>query len=484
MDLVDAKDRTYFIKLIKIAVSAFILLTISILILVQLFLSSKNRPIGAWGILHYYINAKYFKELGYFNLYSCTIATNAKNLKGVSDIRDLNSYQIVNYKSTLACPKDKFTKKRWIEFSSDVKTITDNAPNSYWALALTDKGYNPTPFWTTIAGFVANLISIEDRFNYLILFNIDIVFVTITGLISGIFLKRKSILIVLLFIYFYFGSFLQITNNYFQYIWFPFIAISYIFWQLKKPTISGVSLGLASALQAFPSVFAIAIFIIFIKYRFFIKKTNYYRLSSLFLVSFVATLVSCILISSLYFNGFNNWTEWYKKISSHKNYINFEIFNIGFPNLYNTLISSDKIESIDYKGDSAHVFYRMSKSNSSNLLVLNTILVLFVSIFALKIKPTKIFGLGYIFVYLLLSMSAYYFIIIALIPLIFGNYSKKVWNNLIIGIFILFTLHILVFSHGYNNFSHIKHLISELSIAAFFAFVLFAIYYEQKQGKN
>src|SRR5690242_19857377 len=88
---------------------------------------------GPWGIFHYYLGAKYVKELGYFNLYSCALQTNPTIWKDTFTVRDLSTYTLIARNKLTPCPRKAFSLVRWKEFSSDVLAITKTEPSYYWS---------------------------------------------------------------------------------------------------------------------------------------------------------------------------------------------------------------------------------------------------------------------------------------------------------------------------------------------------------------
>lgn len=121
---------------------------------------------------HYYLGAKYFQNIGYYNLYVC--AANAEYELGYKKearerkIRDMReSNLIVDAKEFVDNPelcKKGFgltadgTNERWEEFKRDVKYFRDSAfGGQYWKDMQKDHGYNPPPVWGLGGRFFAEL---------------------------------------------------------------------------------------------------------------------------------------------------------------------------------------------------------------------------------------------------------------------------------------------------------------------------------------
>src|SRR5262249_43781758 len=116
----------------------------------------------AWDAYHYYVGAKYFRELGYTGLYRCTAIADAEDglLEDVRrrQVRDLETNMLRGTQEILAEPekcKRNFSEERWLAFKHDIDFFRSRAPGRLWADIQVDHGYNPTPVWgilgTTLA---------------------------------------------------------------------------------------------------------------------------------------------------------------------------------------------------------------------------------------------------------------------------------------------------------------------------------------------
>jgi hypothetical protein len=115
-----------------------------------------------WDAYHYYVGAKYFRELGYTRLYRCTAIADAEDgfLEDVRQrqVRDLETNVLRGTQEILAEPekcKEHFSEERWLGFKHDIDFFRSRAPSRLWADMQVDHGYNPTPVWgilgTTLA---------------------------------------------------------------------------------------------------------------------------------------------------------------------------------------------------------------------------------------------------------------------------------------------------------------------------------------------
>jgi len=111
---------------------------------------------------HYYLGAKYYRELEHTRLYACVAVAEAE--AGVPDVearflRDLQTNTVVSARTVLADPdacKRHFGTERWAAFRRDVDWFRDKPTPRRWRLMQNDHGYNATPVWGWLGGLLAN----------------------------------------------------------------------------------------------------------------------------------------------------------------------------------------------------------------------------------------------------------------------------------------------------------------------------------------
>jgi len=143
-----------------------------------------------WDQFHYYMGAKYFRELGYGGLYKCSaIAQDDLGVVSYIDedtgrpmridmakevrhpdrkLRNLSGDNLLIPASTVldnpdACRKS-FTPERWEKFKEDVKFFRIASNKPYWEDMQKDHGYNPPPVWTIAGHYLAELRPASTRY--------------------------------------------------------------------------------------------------------------------------------------------------------------------------------------------------------------------------------------------------------------------------------------------------------------------------------
>src|SRR3954469_23329321 len=133
---------------------------------------------------HYYLGSKYFKEIGYTELYECTAVAEVELGRGAQvakrDLRDLHVNLIKPMKDTYVLDhpekcKNKFSAARWEDWKKDVDWFYHSSVGSYWDNMQKDHGYNPPPVWGMTGKLFASIAPAGDTF-FKLLSMIDVAF--------------------------------------------------------------------------------------------------------------------------------------------------------------------------------------------------------------------------------------------------------------------------------------------------------------------
>ncbi len=135
-----------------------------------------HEKYDTYDLMHYYLNAKYFDELGYYDLYPACLLADLEN-DGPHFARQGNIYMAQNDAGHGRMPiqhgiergrkvrEVHFTAERWDAFEHDFLTLQRTGPSQMndklWRQMIIDHGYNGTPAWTVMARPIANLVPVE-----------------------------------------------------------------------------------------------------------------------------------------------------------------------------------------------------------------------------------------------------------------------------------------------------------------------------------
>jgi hypothetical protein len=288
-------------------------------------------------IYHYYLGAKYYKELRYDRLYDCTyialqdIAAEGTAVPDIVSIRSLHnpdeSYTAAdkageNRERCLAA----MAPARWQAFKQDLKTfLSVGWQTGWWREMLFDLGFNPPPSWAVFATPLANLVPLSSWALELLPW-LDMLLVFGLG---GYFVAR-AFSSSHLFGYWlvlgtnWYASYTWTGGSYFRQIWFACLVVAVCLWKMKRIKPAALCFGLAAALRLFPAAFfAGALWPLLFAWR---KPTTRRTLLTASLI-FGATVLSAVALSLLLY-GREGWQQFFAKISKHNN--TYFVMHFGF----------------------------------------------------------------------------------------------------------------------------------------------------------
>ena len=119
---------------------------------------------------HYYVGAKYFRELGYTRLYHCAAVADIEDGLGGAVVnrwvRNLATNDLERGETILVDQKactSHFTAERWASFKRDVAWFRERRGPDGWRDSQRDHGYNATPVWGIAGTTLANATRASDR---------------------------------------------------------------------------------------------------------------------------------------------------------------------------------------------------------------------------------------------------------------------------------------------------------------------------------
>jgi len=224
-------------------------------------ISDSINNIGIWDITHYYLGAKYFKELKYNNLYNCILKHEIekgrqKELDNAV-IRNLDNYKvssIQSFSSTNKC-EGLFTQNRWEKFGHDVDGLRRLFINRKLPDILVDHGYNGTPILTETIDLLVSHIPVSFR-NLSLLGCIDD-FLVITAILA-IWWGFGATPAVLCAVFICFGEYWNynwIGGALLRFFWLTALCLSVACFKKKKWFYGGLFLAISAVYRLFPFVF-------------------------------------------------------------------------------------------------------------------------------------------------------------------------------------------------------------------------------------
>ena len=209
-------------------------------------------------ITYYYLNSKYFDELGYKNLYAAMLVADNEGPRRLSDVRqfrDLSNYDIKPvaeaYKQAAAI-KARFSTERWAQFSHDINYISGTWKGGDWHYLFSDHGYNPPPTWTLVGGFLSGICPVEI---IKLIASVDIVLVVaMFGTLLWAFGLDVLIFSLLFYVTTLSGHWPMAGQALLRFDWLAASVIGWSLFKKKKHAASGAAFAYAGLVRLFPMV--------------------------------------------------------------------------------------------------------------------------------------------------------------------------------------------------------------------------------------
>jgi hypothetical protein len=233
-----------------------------------------------WDVYHYYVGAKYARELGYTELYRCSVIAEAEsspmrgNTLTARRIRNLTTGGTEDVASIVAVPEgctSRFSAERWRAFGDDVAFFRSRCDGSTWSAMLMDHGYQPPPAWSLVGGLVARAIPASDS-GLLFLVSLDLALIAAAFALVYWAFGLRAVVTAVVFLgcqwpangYFMTGTFLR-------HDWLFGSLAAVCFAARRRWLAAGALLGAAAGLRVVPVFFvggwALLVFVDFVRRR-------------------------------------------------------------------------------------------------------------------------------------------------------------------------------------------------------------------------
>lgn len=217
-------------------------------------------------VFHYYVGSKYFGEIGYFDLYPCTLAAliedGRQDPMDLPEVRDQRTLRIQTPEATRAdvsrCP-ERFEPERWADFKRDIAFFRQRVLGGSWSHLFVDHGYNPTPIWSFVGGLFSRTVPAEpDTFPVLIA--LDRVLIVATALlIVWAFGFEAACLAMLVWGVSPLWSYNWIGDAFLRNLWLFSAVLGICLLERGRYAASGAALALAAGVRIFPGIFVAAV---------------------------------------------------------------------------------------------------------------------------------------------------------------------------------------------------------------------------------
>ncbi|MCO4745605.1 MAG: hypothetical protein KC912_12505 [Proteobacteria bacterium] len=217
-------------------------------------------------ITYYYLNSKYFDELGYTNLYEAMLLADLEGPKRVAPkirtIRSLVTYKEVRAKQALAesTAKEEFSPERWASFKHDTDWFLSRRVQEHGIRGLqknffVDHGYNPPPTWTLFGGTLSNLVSVENMKG---IASVDLVLVLLLFLAIGwVFGPDVALIAAVWYVATFSSRWPVLTHSLLRFDWVVALAGGVVALKARRHSLAGGLFAWSALSRIFPFIFGV-----------------------------------------------------------------------------------------------------------------------------------------------------------------------------------------------------------------------------------
>lgn len=286
------------------------------------FLWPHRGGVHGHDVFHYYLGAKYFPELGYYDLYRCSFAAEAEGRPEVwstGSFRDLRKNQMRRASDLRPVQErcdDLFSSERWTAFRGDAGWFHERLPGHRWHAVLSDRGFNPSPVWTLFGRPLAEAIDLESG-NLRRVVRLDLLLLIVMfGVVGWCFGFQTMCLAVVFWGANSLSRYQWVGDSLLRYPWLVTSVIGVCLLYRSRDAAAGACLALATLLRMFPG-FQIATYAVHQAREAWVRRALSPR-TTRFVAGAVATAIVTILLSfAVTERGLDSYTSFAENISSH-----------------------------------------------------------------------------------------------------------------------------------------------------------------------
>ena len=350
-----------------------------------------------WNVYHYWLNTKYFPELGYFDLYDCTAAA-APDMVGNVPARNLATYQYTAANELPGCTQ--FTSERLAEFQSDLAWLETHGKGPGIEEAIRDKGLNTTPPWLVVSGIFAD--SAPGSPLFWLGLHLDTIALAAALLYVAWAVGTMAAAVATISLATWIGTAGYITGHWLQWIWLAALLVAMAAMRRKHYGLAGGMIALAAADRIFPGVL------------FLWPLLNRRRVPAEFWKAAVAVGVMAVGLGSQTPAGLAIWPEFFSKMAAHSQAIVSEPgVNIGLRNLA-VMVSNPQAAWETWLAFGAGIVDGRISTSAPAWTWIPTAVFAALGGVAIWRRPKMLFGDGLLLIFPAVVLSHYYYAWLAL----------------------------------------------------------------------
>jgi len=367
---------------------------------------------NAHDVYHYYMGSKYSPEVGYLNLYPCTVIADADNYDGESQvrrIRRMDDYKFLRVRHVLADAdryRALFSAPRWAEFKQDVAYFHSRiAEKEHWQRVVRDKGYNATPVWNMVAAAFSSRLPTRSTLAMTSIVSLDVILLAIAfAMVWRVFGRRAGLLAIVFFGTMFMMAYGHIRGGFLRLDWVSLLVMAICMLKVNRYKTAGALMAYAAMARIFPVVFAFGLGAKWCWDLVATRKVNRRYLD--FFVMFALVIALLFSLSVLDDGGLDNWRAFWTKIRLHDNDI--APVRVGFKYVFLMTYADTTDNWAVYETAKQQAF-----QDRQPLWWTIQAAVILVSLFAVrKLDDYETVPYGYVLAYFLTAPTFYYHVMV------------------------------------------------------------------------
>lgn len=224
-----------------------------------------SENVDGYDVIHYYLNAKYFDELGYYDLYpACILADHENQGPRYDEGRQyLAQDETGHFRAPISHALERgevvkdseFTPARWAEFNHDFLYLQREVAGwngKLWRQMILDHGFNGTPAWVLLAHPITELWPVE--WVKLLAWADALLLIGALGLVSWAFGGVPALWTGIFLMVTYSTRWPTITWVLFRYDWVAALLVAMVALHRRWPWLAGLAAGYSAAMRMFPAL--------------------------------------------------------------------------------------------------------------------------------------------------------------------------------------------------------------------------------------
>jgi len=376
-----------------------------------------------WEFFHYFLNSKYFPELGYDGLYSASIKAQTETdprYPRQRATRDLRTNQKMFVSALTAHQEEvkaRFSPERWKDFSKDNSFFLRWNTPGYIEKVRSDHGFNASPTWIFVARLFDNGVSAKFR-PLSLLASLDIVLLAIMFVVVfRTYGATIGLISLIVFCLNYAGRFDWLGGALLRQDWLAAAVMGVCMLRRRRHAAAGLLFAYATMVRIFPVLFLLGPGVLALKSL--LQERRLPKWAWQLGLGYLVGLMICFGAGCLTGKGMSAWTEFAGKIEQH--HATWLTNNVGLHNvlLYGPDTFSRRTVSWNLLDPWTRWQAKMTAMKHDRRILLTLAVLLYVGVIsaaAWRCSLDEAAALGMGAIYATLLLTCYYWAMLLMLP--------------------------------------------------------------------